>query len=494
MTKRAKTADAKPTAAAKPTPKPTATAAKKGGGEPRLPAKDRAAAGRAARARTPRSAHGDFEPSARRPDPVDVIERQSATRVQELIPIRYGRMAQSPFRFYRGAAAIMAGDLAGTPDSGIRVQLCGDAHLLNFRLLGSPERNLLFDINDFDETLPGPWEWDVKRLATSLVIAGRENGFSAQERAGVVRSGVSAYREQMRRFAGMNTLDVWYAKVDETDLQAVAADALHTRGRKNVSEALTKARGRDSLQAFEKLTELVDGERRFAAAPQLITPISQLMPDRERDGLEGEIHDLVERYGRSLQSDRLHLLRQFSVVDMARKVVGVGSVGMRCWVILLLGRDDQDPLILQAKEAGESVLAAHTGASEFATEGERVVAGQRVMQAASDIFLGWHRMHGVDGRERDFYVRQLRDWKGIAEPSRMVPRGMRAFAGLCGVTLARAHARSGDRIAIAAYLGRREVFDDALVRFAESYADQNERDHRSLVEAIASGRVSAVAA
>ncbi|MFJ6050652.1 DUF2252 domain-containing protein [Streptomyces sp. NPDC092307] len=469
----------------------TSTAA---GGGPRLSPEDRAAKGRAARTAVPRSAHGDFEPSADRADPMEVIERQSATRLQELVPIRYGRMAESPFRFYRGAAAIMAGDLAGTPDSGIRAQLCGDAHMLNFRLLGSPERNLLFDINDFDETLPGPWEWDVKRLATSLVIAGRENGFSDRERAEIVTSGVRGYREQMRAFAGMRTLDVWYARVDEAQLQAVAEGALHTRGRKNVSEALSKARGRDSLQAFEKLTEVVDGRRRFAAVPQLITPASDLLASGDREALEDQIREVVGRYGDSLQTDRKHLLHQYSIVDMARKVVGVGSVGTRCWIVLLLGRDGEDPLILQAKEAGDSVLAAYAGPSEYATGGERVVAGQRLMQAASDIFLGWQQTRGLDDVERDFYVRQLRDWKGIAEPARMVPRGMRVFASLCGVTLARAHARSGDRIAIAAYLGRGDVFDQALVRFAESYADLNERDHQRLVDAIASGRVTAVSA
>ncbi|CAM5360823.1 DUF2252 domain-containing protein [Streptomyces avidinii] len=344
---------------------------------------ERAANGRAARARTPRSAHGEFEPSSHRADPVDIIERQSATRIQELVPIRYGRMAEAPFRFYRGAAAIMASDLADTPDSGIRVQLCGDAHMLNFRLLGSPERNLLFDINDFDETLPGPWEWDVKRLATSLVIAGRENGYSDRERADIVRSGVSSYRQQMRRFAKMRNLEVWYARVDETHLQAVAEEALHTRGRRTVSEAVSKARGRDSLQAFEKLTEVVDGRRRFAAVPQLITPLSELLPDQKPEALESQIRNLVGRYGDSLQSDRRHLLEQFTIVDMARKVVGVGSVGTRCWIVLLLGRDGEDPLILQAKEAGESVLAEFAGASEYANEGERVVAGQRLMQAAT---------------------------------------------------------------------------------------------------------------
>ncbi|MCY0921543.1 MULTISPECIES: DUF2252 domain-containing protein [unclassified Streptomyces] len=470
------------------------TTSKTPGAGPPLSADERVALGRAARRRTPRSAHGEFDASADRTDPIDVIERQSATRVQELVPLRYGRMAQSPFRFYRGAAAIMAGDLARTPESGIRVQLCGDAHLLNFRLLGSPERNLLFDINDFDETLPGPWEWDVKRLAVSLVIAARENSFTDDECAAIVRAGVRSYREQMRRFAAMRTLDVWYARVDEAQLQAVAAGALHTRGRKRVSAELTKARGRDSMRAFEKLTEVVGGERRFAAAPRLITPISELIQDKERAALEDEIRGLVKEYGNSLTPDRRHLLEQFRVVDMARKVVGVGSVGMRCWVVLLLGRDDEDPLILQAKEAGESVLAAHAGGSEFATQGERVVAGQRLMQAAGDIFLGWQQVHGMDGRRRDFYVRQLLDWKGIVDPSQMVPRGMKVFAELCGVTLARAHARSGDRIAIGAYLGRRDVFDRAVLRFAESYADLNERDHTHLTEAIAAGRVSAVSA
>ncbi|MEV7834038.1 DUF2252 domain-containing protein [Streptomyces subrutilus] len=463
-------------------------------GGPRPSARERADRGRAARKRTPRSAHAEFGPSPDRPDPVDVIEEQSATRVPELVPIRYGRMAQSPFRFYRGAAAIMAGDLAGTPDSGLRVQLCGDAHLMNFRLLGSPERNLLFDINDFDETLPGPWEWDVKRLAVSLVVAGRENSFTDSERAAIVRSAVRSYREQMHRFAAQRHLDVWYARIDEDQLRALAAGALHTRGRARVSTELRKARGRDSLQAAEKLTEVVDGERRFAAVPRLITPLSHLLPDRERAALKEEIGDLLRQYRHSLSTDRRHLLEQFTVLDMARKVVGVGSVGMRCWVVLLTGRDDADPLLLQAKEAGESVLAPHAGASAYPTQGERVVAGQRLMQAAGDIFLGWQRLRGIDGRERDFYVRQLRDWKGVLDPSQMEPRGMRVFADLCGLTLARAHARSGDRIAIAAYLGRGDVFDRAVQRFAETYADRNERDHRALTAAIAAGRVSAVAA
>ncbi|MEV6396917.1 DUF2252 domain-containing protein [Streptomyces sp. NPDC051907] len=460
----------------------------------RLTPEERAARGRAARKQAPRSGHAEFDPPRDRPNPVDVVEEQSATRVQELIPIRYARMSESPFRFYRGAAAIMAGDLGATPDSGLRAQLCGDAHMLNFRLMGSAERNLLFDINDFDETLPGPFEWDVKRLATSLVIAGRENGFTDRERAKIVQSAVRSYREQMRRFAAMRNLEVWYAKADAAQLQAIAADALHKRGRRNLSAQLEKARGRDSLQAFGKLTRVVGGEHRFIAEPPLIVPLADLLPDNERGALEERILGLIDGYQQTLPSDRRHLLKQFRVVDMARKVVGVGSVGTRCWVVLLLGRDGEDPLILQAKEAGESVLAAHAGASEYAMQGERVVAGQRLMQASGDIFLGWRRVQGIDGRQRDFYVRQLRDWKAIAEPSQMPPRGMRVFGEVCGTTLARAHARSGDRIAIAAYLGAGDVFERALAEFAESYADQNERDHRELVNAAAVGQVTAAAA
>jgi uncharacterized protein (DUF2252 family) len=425
---------------------------------------------------------------------VTIIEKQSASRVPELVPIRYGRMSESPFRFYRGAAAIMASDLSATPDSGLRVQLCGDAHMLNFRLLASPERNLLFDINDFDETLPGPWEWDVKRLATSLVIAGRENGFSDAERAKIVQSAVRSYRKRMRRFAGMQELDVWYARADAEQLQALAAERLHKRERTRLSAQLAKARTHDSLQAFEKLTKVVDGERRITSVPPMIERAADLLPDVQREALEDMIRDLIERYGHSLQSDREHLLRKFTMVDMARKVVGVGSVGTRCWIVLMLGRDGEDPLFLQAKEADESVLAPYAGASEYATQGERVVAGQRLMQAASDIFLGWEHVHALDGMERDFYVRQLRDWKGIAEPSMMDPHRMALFGELCGATLARAHARSGDRIAIAAYLGGSDVFDRALTHFAESYADQNERDHRALTEAVSAGQVAAQAA
>lgn len=459
-----------------------------------LSPRERAERGRAARKRAPRSGHAGFEAVRARPDPVAVVDAQSQTRVPELVPIRYGRMTESPFRFYRGAAAIMAGDLATTPVSGITAQLCGDAHLLNFRLLGSPERHLVFDINDFDETLPGPWEWDVKRLAASLVIAGRENGYSRKERSMIVRAAVRSYRERMRVFAGMGNLDVWYSRADMEELQPLADRRLSAKGRHRLSRMMTKARTRDSIQAFEKLTRQQDGDRRFAPDPPLVVPVDDLLRGAEHDRLVRDLGKLVDRYGRSLSTERRQLLRQYRVVDIARKVVGVGSVGTRCWILLLLGKDDSDPLILQAKEADHSVLAEHVGESEYNNQGQRVVAGQRLMQAVGDVFLGWDRVLGPDGIQRDFYIRQLHDWKGIVVPQVMVPNGMRVFAELCGATLARAHARSGDRIAIAAYLGGGPVFDNAVSDFAESYADQNERDHAALVTAVKKGRVTAEAA
>lgn len=452
---------------------------------------ERAAHGKAARARVPRSSHAVFEPPADRPDPVETIERQSAARVPELVPIRYGRMLESPFRFYRGAASIMATDLGAAPHTGLVAQLCGDAHLLNFRLLASPERHLVFDINDFDETLPGPWEWDVKRLAASLVIAGRANDFSGKQRNAVVRGTVRAYRDAMRGFAGMRNLDLWYLQGDTDRLRELLPEGVGKSARERMSNALATARTRDSLQAFQKLTKVIDGERRIAPDPPLIVPLSDLLPDVEREVLEQQIRHLIAQYGLSLPSDRRHLLEQFRLVDIARKVVGVGSVGTRCWVLLLLGADDEDPLLLQAKEAGTSVLAPYAGAGKYENQGERVVSGQRLMQATSDIFLGWERATGIDGRQRDFYVRQLRDWKGIARPELMTPEQMEFFGTLCGTTLARAHARSGDRIAIAAYLGSKDSFDRALADFAELYADQNERDFQSLADAARTGRVTA---
>ncbi|MEU8516560.1 DUF2252 domain-containing protein [Kitasatospora sp. NPDC048722] len=463
-------------------------------GRPHPSPRERAAIGKAARARVPRSSHADFEPSKRRVDPLEILERQAAVRVEELVPIRRSRMTESPFRYYRGAAAPMAADLANTPVTGIRVQLCGDAHVLNFGLFASPERHLVFDVNDFDETLPGPWEWDVKRLAASLAIAGRENGFTDQERADVISAAVRSYREWIRTFAGMHNLDVWYAQTKIERIEALVADQLGKDKRRKLSKALEKARSRDNIQAFEKLTGIVDGERRIIPAPPLVVPIGDLLPNVERAVLEHQIRELIERYAGTLRPDYRQLLTQFRLVDMARKVVGVGSVGTRCWIVLMLGRDEEDPLLIQVKEAERSVLAEYAGESEYDNQGQRVVAGQRLMQAASDIFLGWERATGIDGQERDFYVRQLRDWKGSVDTAVMLPQGLGMFGELCGFSLARAHARSGDRIAIAAYLGGGDSFDRALTAFAESYADQNERDHEALAGAVASGRLAAEAA
>ncbi|WP_037568771.1 DUF2252 domain-containing protein [Phaeacidiphilus oryzae] len=456
-----------------------------------LTPRERAERGREARSRVPRSSHAEFAPGADRPDPVDVIERQSGTRLPELVPIRYGRMLESPFRFYRGAAAIMAGDLAATPDSGIRAQLCGDAHMMNFRLLASPERHLMFDVNDFDETLPGPWEWDVKRLAVSLVVAGRGNGFDRQERSAVVAATVRSYRETMARLAAMRTLDVWYLRIDADEAYAALSARLEPGARRRFTKAMKKARSRDHLRAVRKLARVGDGGLRLVPDPPLLTPLGDLEPGSHQDYLEKQLTVLIDGYARSLPADRRALLDQYRVVDMARKVVGVGSVGTRCWVLLLLGRDDADPLVLQAKQAEPSVLEEYAGAAAQQNQGERVVVGQRLMQATSDVFLGWERATGLDGRERDFYIRQLYDWKAIPQPELMTPGVMRLFGELCGVTLARAHARSGDRIAIAAYLGRSDPFDRAVARFAEAYADQNERDHRTLAEAVRTGRVAA---
>ncbi|MEX5635218.1 DUF2252 domain-containing protein [Parafrankia sp. FMc2] len=450
---------------------------------------ERAARGKDARGRAPRGSHAQYDRARYRADPIDVIEGQSRSRLPELVPLRYQRMMESPFRFYRGAAAIMAADLAATPTSGIDVQLCGDAHMLNFRLLASPERRLVFDINDFDETLPGPWEWDVKRLATSLVIAGRANGFRPAARRGIVTAAVGAYRMWMHRFAAMTNLDVWYAHVDVDELTTRFAEVLGRRQSRRLSRATARARSRDQLKAFAKLTEVVDGARRFVSDPPLLVPVGEMLDGGERDLMMGWLGSVVDRYSSTLSTDRRSLLAQYRLVDVARKVVGVGSVGTRCWVALLLGRDDGDPLLLQVKEAGTSVLAEHLPGSAYDNQGERVVAGQRLMQATSDIFLGWQRVEGLDGRRRDFYLRQLQDWKGVAVTENMVPEGMALFGRLCAGTLARAHARSGDRIAIAAYLGTGGAFDRAVAQFAEAYADQNEADHAALAAAARTGRV-----
>ncbi len=459
----------------------------------RLTPADRAARGKAARAEVPRDSHTAFEPPPDRPDPIGLLEQQAKTRVPELVPVRWGRMSVSPFTYFRGAALPMASDLAATPVSGLAVQACGDAHLSNFGIFGSAERRLVFDVNDFDETLPGPWEWDVKRLAASLEVAARGNGFSAKQRREIILAAVGRYRQAMRDFAGMTSLDVWYAHVDMDQLRAQFESQLKARQRKLVDKGLATARTKDSMQAVAKLTRTVDGRPRIISDPPLVVPIDELMPaDTDRATIEGQLRRLIAGYRRTLETDRRYLLEQFEFCDMARKVVGVGSVGTRCWIVLMLGRDDTDPLFLQVKEAETSVLSRFVGASKYTNQGQRVVAGQRLMQASSDIFLGWQRIEaGLDGQPRDFYVRQLRDWKFSVEIETMVPAGLRLYGALCGWTLARAHARSGDRIAIAAYLGGSDVFDRAVTQFAAAYADQNERDYQSLLDAVASGRIIA---
>jgi len=452
--------------------------------------------GLSARSAFPPGDQGEVVTAPDRPDPVDLLQRQALTRVPELVPIRHARMMVSPFTFFRGNAEGMAIDLGAGPTSGIRAQICGDAHLSNFGLFASPERTLLFDLNDFDETMPGPWEWDVKRLAASLVVAGRANGFSRKERRTCVRATVRRYRDATARFAGMRVLDVWYAREDAGSLQKTLQGRLDKRGRKALAKTLDQARTSDHLKAFGKLTHTVDGEARITADPPFVVPIQDLLPGAERAELQVGMEALLADFRRSLQPDRRALLDRFTFVDLARKVVGVGSVGTRCWIALLQGRDQSDPLMLQVKEAGTSVLKAHLPAEMRdrhapRNQGERVVSGQRLMQAASDIFLGWQRTEGIDGQQRDFYVRQLKDMKGSAAIELLVPTGMALYGEACGWTLARAHARSGDAVATAGYLGEDDAFPDAMVAYAERYADQNERDYSRFCEGVSAGTLQA---
>jgi uncharacterized protein (DUF2252 family) len=463
------------------------------GNEPLPPSRaQRAAAGKAAREVAPRAGHAEFSRKSGRPDPLTLLQRQATVRVPELLPIRYGRMAVSPFTYFRGAALPMAADLADTASSGLTVQACGDAHMANFGLFASPERRLVFDINDFDETHPGPWEWDVKRLAASLEIAGRDNGYPAGQRQDIVVSAVAAYRQAMREFAELPALQVWYALAEVEAVQARLASQLNRSRRKNLARTVAKARTKDHLGALDRFVENGSTPPRIVADPPLITPIRDLVGE-ERSGSDVEkgLRDIVSSYRASLEPERRALLDQYRLVDMARKVVGVGSVGTRAFMLLLHGDDLRDPLFLQAKEAGPSVLEEFVGPSRYSNCGQRVVVGQRLMQTVSDIFLGWVRVQGLDGRARDFYLRQLRDWKGSAEIEAMEPKGMRMYGELCGWTLARAHARSGDRVAIAAYLGSGPSFERAVGAFARTYADQNEADHQQLVEAISAGRIAA---
>ena len=480
---------------------------------------DRKAKGMEAQDQAPLSSHSSWSPAADRPDPVALLGEQDKTREQDLVPVRHGRMMVSPFTFYRGAATVMAADLGETPVAGLEVQLCGDAHLSNFGLFASPERLLLFDVNDFDETLPGPFEYDVKRMAASFTVAGRNNGFAKADTRAATLASVRAYREAMGGFAQMGTMDIWYAHLDEDELMAtIRRSVAETRqeaqaakkakqkkaekrderdeklaktAEKRAEKIAGKARTRDSLQALAKLGEQVNGGYRIVSQPPIIIPLRDLAATYglSADEAEHAIHEQFRAYRQTLQADRRHLLERFEIIDAARKVVGVGSVGTRCFIVLLQGRDAQDPLFLQVKEATASVLEPYLRKSRYKQHGERVVQGQRMMQAASDIYLGWTK--GLDVR-RNFYWRQLRDMKGSVDIETMVPLGLTSYARMCGWTLARAHARSGDPVAIAAYLGESDAFDKSVNGFAERYADQNERDHQEFVNAVNSGRLEAV--
>ncbi len=483
---------------------------------------ERQAAGRQASDRTPPASHSGWHPAADRPDPVALIEEQDLTREQDLVPVRHGRMAVSPFTFYRGGAKIMAADLKDTPVAGLGAQLCGDAHLSNFGLFASPERRLLFDLNDFDETLPGPFEYDVKRMAASFTIAARNNGYSKADARAVTQASVTAYREAMATFAQMPTMDIWYSHLDEDELMGTLRSAvaeskkvvkevkevkgakkgkrekrdeeeekLAKRAEKTAGKITAKAHTRDSLQALSKLCVQVDGEYRIVSQPPVIVPARDLTATYglSPDDVLPVIHDQFRAYRATLQADRRHLLERFEIVDAARKVVGVGSVGTRAFIVLLQGRDAQDPLFLQIKEATASVLEAYLPKSRFRQHGQRVVEGQRMMQAASDIYLGWTK--GLDVN-RHFYWRQLRDMKGSVEVETLRPPGLTFYAQTCGWTLARAHARSGNPVAIATYLGASDAFDKSITDFSQRYADQNEQDYEEFIKAIRSGRIQAI--
>ncbi len=457
---------------------------------------ERVARGRNARIDAPRLGHGQWAAAPDRPDPIALLEEQAETRVPHLVPIRNGRMLISPFTFYRGAALIMAADLAATPVSGVTVQLCGDAHLSNFGLFGTPERQMIFDINDFDETLPGPWEWDVKRLAASFEIMGRDRGFSPADRRAIVMAAVAAYRDRMRQTAGMATLGVWYDQLEASMLLNLVHEETRLR-RVSKKEAkafkrdVEQARTRDSTRVFAKRTGEIEGELRIVADPPLIVPIEDIIvPGSEWEHSEELIKKLLSSYRRTLGRQH-HPIEEFRYVHTAYKMVGVGSVGTRCYIMLMLGRDHNDPLFLQTKEAQASVLERFAGQSTYRHHGERVVAGQRLMQAATDIFLGWIRIKGLDGVTRDYYVRQFHDWKGGADVDSFLVPGATLYARVCGATLARAHARWGDRIAIASYLGKGDAFDRGIADFSAAYADQNERDYEAFAAAVKSGRLTA---
>ncbi len=453
---------------------------------------ERSEFGRQTRTKVPRSRLGEWQPPSDRTDPLEILALQATTRIPDLVPIRYGRMAASPFAFFRGAAAVMAADLAHEEQTGLEVQLCGDAHLSNFGGFASPERDLIFDVNDFDETIPGPFEWDLKRLAASLEIAARSRDFDEATRSSVVAQGSCSYRTAMREFATMRDLEIWYSRMDAAAIAARWGDPAGRKVTEAFQRRMAKAQSKDHLAALAKLTVEVDGKLRFVDNPPLMVPAEDLFTDVYSRQTVGNLYDALTQYRRTLSGDRQRLLAKYDFIDLARKVVGVGSVGSRCWVALFVGRDNGDPLFLQVKEAEAAVGEPFLGKSEYAHHGQRVVEGQRLMQGASDIFLGWDSFLGEDGIRRDFYLRQLWDWKASAAIDQMTPDLLGIYAQMCGWTLARAHARSGDAIAMGSYLGGGDRFDRAICRFAAAYADQNERDFQALTRAIADGQIHAV--
>lgn len=467
------------------------SAPRQDGGSATAPERERSvAAGKAARERTPLASHRDLVLGSER-DPVGLILGQDATRVPELVPVRHGRMLVSPFTFFRGAALPMAADLAGSPSSGLRVQLCGDAHLSNFGAFASPERRLMFDLNDFDETLPGPFEWDVKRLVASMAVGGRDNGLSTKQRRGVAVATAAAYRTSMAEFAQLSMLDVWYSHLDVEDALSRLKSRLPKKRAKATAAEVAKAHTRDNLQIVGKLTTVVGGQRRIVSQPPLVVPIEELAGELDVDAVYAGLRALVGQYASTLPADRASLVERYTLSSFARKVVGVGSVGTEAWILLMEPDDGLEPLFLQAKQAGRSVLAGYAGESVYDNQGQRVVIGQRLMQATSDIFLGWTRYEAAD-HISDYYLRQLRDWKYSVPIERLDAKSMAFYGRMCGWTLARAHARTGDRVAIAAYLGTSDAFDQAVADFAESYADLTEKDHAALAEAVASDRAEAV--
>jgi len=452
---------------------------------------ERSAFGKSVRDRVPRSQHGGWQPGPGRTDPLEILALQATTRIPELVPIRYGRMAVSPFAFFRGAAAVMASDLATEESTGLDVQLCGDAHLSNFGGFASPERFMIFDVNDFDETIPGPFEWDLKRLAASLEIAGRDREFDEAICCSMVTQASCSYRLAMREFASMRDLDIWYTRLD---MDAVVTRWGSQAGRKLTElfqHRLTKAQSKDHLAALAKLTVVEDGRLKFVENPPLLVPAEDVFTDVYTGHTLPRLLEALTDYRLTLSGERQRLLDKYEFADLARKVVGVGSVGTRCWVAAFVGRDLEDPLFLQIKEAEAAVGEPFLSKSRFANQGQRVVEGQRLMQGASDIFLGWVRFEGDDGISRDFYLRQLWDSKLSVDIDRITAEGMAIYAQMCGWTLARAHARSGDPIAIGSYLGNGTRFDRSMAEFAATYADQNERDHAMLTRAIAGGQIQA---